>query len=54
MISAPAIIVTGLLLVAFGWASAKHGEPREPYDAGKALVSVCVWIGLLYWGDFYG
>lgn len=49
----PEGIYLALLLLGFGYAIAKHGEPRDNYDAVMYLVRVIVIVSLLWWGGFF-
>lgn len=49
----PEGIVLGLLLIETGACIAKDGTPRGNYNAGSMVISVVLWIALLYWGGFF-
>ncbi|HEX7111395.1 MAG TPA: hypothetical protein VF216_03050 [Mizugakiibacter sp.] len=52
---APQIIYLSLLLLDLGIHLVRDGQRREkPYDFGGELISVCLVVGLLYWGGFFG
>ena len=53
-IGPPQIIWIALSCLGLGLAIAKHGEPREPYDATAVAVSFVISATLLWWGGFFG
>lgn len=51
---APQIIFCTLMLIGYGIHAAKHGQKREPYNGGVALLDVIITSLLLWWGGFFG
>lgn len=48
------IALSGMLLIGFGSASAKHGAPKTGKENGwLSLISVIISFTLLYLGGFY-
>ena len=43
----------GLSILGFGFAIAKHGQPREPYNMWTLLLGTALSWSLLWWGGFF-
>ncbi len=53
--NAPQIIAISLVMLDLGFAIAKHGQPRtRPYSQFDSLINSAIWLGLMYWGGFFG
>lgn len=50
----PQGIYLALTLFGLGVVVAKHGKPREAYDATITTIGTALILGLLYWGGFFG
>ncbi len=49
----PQIVYVSLSLVGLGFAIAKHGQPREPYNAFGLMIGTALSWTLLWWGGFF-
>jgi hypothetical protein len=49
----PQITMVVLMALGLGISLAKHGEPREPYSFGTALLGTALAAGLLWAGGFF-
>ena len=49
----PQITWIVLNTMAFGVILANHGKPRDPHNAGWALVTLAIEVTLLYFGGFF-
>lgn len=49
----PQWTVTVLVLLDTGWAIAKHGETRKPYNCLDALINAGLLFWLLWCGGFF-
>jgi hypothetical protein len=52
--TAPQLVMIILLALGTGIHLALHGQPRSPYRGDFALVGLCLNLGLLWWGGFFG
>lgn len=53
--STPQIIMIALLGMDVGIALSKHGQPRNAnHSIFITLFSTAIFVGLLYWGGFFG
>lgn len=50
--SAAQITTIALLCLSVGVNIARHGE-RRTIDGNGAILSACIWVGLLWWGGFW-
>lgn len=50
---APQIILLIWLAVEFGFAVAKHGEPKGNYNLWTNLIAGAALVALLIWGGFF-
>jgi len=52
--NAPQITFLVIFLTALLISANKHGQPKEQnYNFFYTLISVIIWIVLLYWGNFF-
>lgn len=53
MMGWPQLIYLALTALGAGFVIAKHGEPRDPYNAPGALIGTAIVLAILYWGGFF-
>jgi hypothetical protein len=51
---APQVIVICLCILEVIVHICKHGESRQPWNGPISFIDQAVWVGLLYWGGFFG
>ncbi|MCT8003264.1 hypothetical protein NZL82_15415 [Sphingomonas sanguinis] len=51
----PQGILLALLFLSVCLHASKNGRPREGhYDLGASMLTAAIWVGLTYWGGFFG
>lgn len=43
-----------LMIMMFGAACSKNGQPKAPWDPMVTLIDIAVYSGLAWWGGFFG
>lgn len=49
----PQIIMLSLLGIVLLVSANMHGKPKGDWDFKYSLLSVCIWLSILYWGGFF-
>ena len=49
----PQIIFISLMLIDLGIHIGKHGQSREPYNAGLKVLDIIIVLGLLWFGGYF-
>lgn len=49
----PQVVAILLLGIELGITATLNGKPRPPFSVVSSVVSILLWVGLLYWGGFF-